>query len=422
MRLLYVMPTVTHPTMRGELRHHHLVSRLARSHRITLLTLVAVPMTAEALEHLQRHTSALTLIDVVPPPRPQTSGPAGWLRWARWRAERARRVARGMADLRSEVARLLEREAFDAAVCFGPDVHALVRPFAHVPSIVDWCDAHSLRLKGELRYAHPLTMPAKFLAYARCRLRELRLPRQMRELVFISRRDRQAVMGSDPRGVVIPNGVDTEYWRRPDGAEATRTIVFTGVLDYRPNADAALHLIRRVAPIVRRSVPDLEVVIAGRNPMRDLLLEAERWPRITVTGSVQDLRPHLARAGVFVAPLRFASGMQNKLLEAMAMEVPVVTTPVAADGLRIDDADGPPVAVAADAGTLAAHAARFLLDPAYARQVGAQGRAYVLRHCDWDSSARALERLCRQAACEGRRAHAGARLTPTGASTIGSRP
>jgi glycosyltransferase involved in cell wall biosynthesis len=335
----------------------------------------------------------------------------GWTRWLRWRVERARRVRRGMASLRAEVDTLLQRDTFDAAVCFGPDLHALLRTSPQVPCVVDWCDAHSLRLRGELRYAHPLTLPAKIVSLARCRLAELRRPARMRDVVFISGRDREAVMGGAPRAVVIPNGVDFDYWRRPQDTEPTKTIVFTGVLDYRPNADAALHLIRRIAPIVRRSVPDVEIVIAGRNPMRDLVAEASCWPRVTVAGSVQDLRPYLARAAVFLAPLRFASGMQNKLLEAMSMEVPVVTTPVAADGLRLENGEAPPVAVAVDPGALAAHAVRFLRDPLRVRQVGGEGRDYVLRHCDWERSAGAFDRLCRQAAAEQRSVQAAAIAT-----------
>jgi glycosyltransferase involved in cell wall biosynthesis len=113
---------------------------------------------------------------------------------------------------------------------------------------------------------------------------------------------------------------------------------------------------------------------------------------------VPDLRPYLESAAVFVAPLRFASGMQNKILEAMAMELPVVTTPVAAEGFRVDGDEEPPLLVGSDAHEIAAHIIRVIRDPGKAQRLGAEGRRYVHRHCDWERSARMLDRLCRQVA------------------------
>ena len=138
------------------------------------------------------------------------------------------------------------------------------------------------------------------------------------------------------------------------------------------------------------------MVIAGRNPLPDVLALARRSQRVTVTGSVPDLRPYLENAAAFVAPLRFASGMQNKILEAMAMELPVVTTPVAADGLKGEGGEAPPLLVAENPREIAAHIAAIVHDPLTARRLGAEGRRYVQRHCDWERSARMLDRLCRQ--------------------------
>jgi glycosyltransferase involved in cell wall biosynthesis len=173
--------------------------------------------------------------------------------------------------------------------------------------------------------------------------------------------------------------------------------VFTGVLDYPPNADAARYLLSTITPLVRQEIPNIEVVIAGRNPSPDVLALASRVPGVTVTGSVPDLRPYLESASVFVAPLRFASGMQNKILEAMAMELPVVTTPVAAEGVSIEN-EQPPLLVGTHAREIAAHITRVIRDPGTAQRLGVEGRRYVHRHCDWERSARLLDQLCRQVA------------------------
>jgi glycosyltransferase involved in cell wall biosynthesis len=153
-----------------------------------------------------------------------------------------------------------------------------------------------------------------------------------------------------------------------------------------------------IAPLVRQEIPDLEVIIAGRNPSPDVLALAAQAPGVTVTGSVPDLRPYLESAAVFVAPLRFASGMQNKILEAMAMELPVVTTPVAAEGFRVGGDERPPLLVGRHARELATHITNLIRDPGTAQRLGAEGRRYVNQHCDWERSAHMLDQLCRQVA------------------------
>ena len=134
---------------------------------------------------------------------------------------------------------------------------------------------------------------------------------------------------------MVPNAVDLDYWTRSTPAQPTGAaprVVMTGVMDYPPNHDAAMRLAERIMPSVREEVPDAELVIAGRDPGPELRAAGDAHPWLTVTGALPDLRPEMERGAVYCAPLRFASGIQNKLLEALAMEVPVVTTPVVADG------------------------------------------------------------------------------------------
>jgi glycosyltransferase involved in cell wall biosynthesis len=200
---------------------------------------------------------------------------------------------------------------------------------------------------------------------------------------------------------VVPNGVDAQYWKRGAPPASGATAAFTGVMAYRPNHDAAMRLVARVLPLLRRRVPEARIVVAGRDPRADLRLAASGHPEITVTGACADLRPHLEGAAVYCAPLRFASGMQNKLLEALAMEVPVVTTTVAAAGLLVDG-DDPPIAVADDDEALADATARLMSDPAARLRLGAAGRRYAERHFSWPRSAALFESVLESAAARSR--------------------
>src|SRR5262245_50209200 len=136
---------------------------------------------------------------------------------------------------------------------------------------------------------------------------------------------------------------------------------------------------------MRRALPDLEVCIVGRDPSRRLRAAARRSVGVKVTGYVDDLRPYFDRAALYVAPLRQSPGLQNKILEALAMQVPVIATPVVLEDLRLHGAE-PPVVTVGDLAAFAEAAVRWLRQPEERRQLGLQGRRYVESHFNWRRS------------------------------------
>jgi glycosyltransferase involved in cell wall biosynthesis len=250
-----------------------------------------------------------------------------------------------------------------------------------------------MRIGTKLRFAPWPRKPLLWLRYRQVQRIEARLARKTPHVAFITARDRDIVIGPESPAIIIPNGVDHRYWkRRPEAQTAPHTIVFTGVMDYTPNEDAALHLIEDIAPLVRRAIPDLEVLIVGRDPSRRLREAARRSYGVDVTGFVEDMRPYYERATVCVAPLRYASGMQNKVLEALAMQLPVVATPVVAEGLRLNG-DEPPVVTAPNPRAFAEAVVRLLKQPAERERLSWQGRRYVESHFCWRRSAEMLEQM-----------------------------
>jgi glycosyltransferase involved in cell wall biosynthesis len=159
-------------------------------------------------------------------------------------------------------------------------------------------------------------------------------------------------------------------------------------MHYRPNADAALRLGRDVLPLVRREVPHAELLLVGRDPSAELIALGME-PGVVVTGLVEDVRPFLDQATVFAAPLRWASGIQNKILEAMAMELPVVTSTAAADGLRPESGGAPPLVVADDAASMAAALVRYLRNEE--RAPCEEARRFVEQHFSWRTHALRVE-------------------------------
>ena len=387
MRILYVTNGFPYPLTSGYLRHYFLIKELARSHNITLLSVVGANFAAE-------HAAAL---------RPFTEQVLTFAA-----AERASVVGRTRRRLQlltgglpavsrmcETVRQLVRAEAFDVVLLSGKQTFPVFASLAHLPVIADLCDATSLGILGRMRVANPVWLPLLLLDYAGMRRVERRLMRNAAHLLFATRRDREALLGSSAgRATIVPNGIDLEFWRRSSKARGANTVIFTGAMDYAPNVDAALYLVDEVLPEIRRAVPDVKALIVGRDPTARLI-SAGKQPGVTVTGAVEDIRPFLESATVFAAPLRFGAGVQNKILEAMAMSVPVVASPLAAAGLRPESGERPPLQVAHNRQEFAELIRRELSRQADRPAPDATGRQFVQQHYGWASSGEKLEQVIR---------------------------
>jgi sugar transferase (PEP-CTERM/EpsH1 system associated) len=212
-------------------------------------------------------------------------------------------------------------------------------------------------------------------------------------------------LGAD-RIVAIENGVALDYFDPVANFALVEQhdsplIVFTGQMDYRPNIEAVESFARETLPLIRARDPRVRFAIVGRSPAREVQALAQ-LPGVIVTGAVPDVRGWLAAADVVVAPLRIARGIQNKVLEAMAMARPVVASPQAAEG--IDATDGTHLLVAADPAEEAGKICALLADPARATQLGAAARARVEQRYRWSATLDRLPQLLFPAAIGARAA------------------
>jgi glycosyltransferase involved in cell wall biosynthesis len=198
-----------------------------------------------------------------------------------------------------------------------------------------------------------------------------------------------------PNAVVCPHGQDVPPLERV--RSATRepgNIVITGVMSTYTNVDAASWFAKEMLPRVRARVPDARFVIVGRNPQKSVLDLAQPGV-IEVTGEVPDVYDWLCRAQVAVAPLRIAAGMQNKIVQAMACELPVVATPVANEGIAARAGDQ--ILLAKDPEGFAEEVVRLLQDEATRSRVGQAARAYVEAHWTWEALFQRLEGVMQDA-------------------------
>lgn len=237
----------------------------------------------------------------------------------------------------------------------------------------------------------------------RTRRHEGWLVQQFNQTLVTAEQDRQAFAELEqvlnPRHPVEPervtvlrNGVALSYFAPTNTPRDPKTIIFTGKMSYHANVTAALCLINDVMPRVWRTLPDARVQIVGYKPPRKLFDTQLKHPgRVSVTGSVPDIRPYLATATLAVAPILYGTGIQNKVLEAMAMGTPVVAMPKAAIALSARPNED--FLLGNDPEELACQILRLLTDPTLALRIGQAGRRYVEAQHDWGRITEQLESI-----------------------------
>lgn len=194
---------------------------------------------------------------------------------------------------------------------------------------------------------------------------------------------------------VVPNGVDEQYFTPQQTQIQPGSMVFTGSMDWRPNQDGAKYCIEEIFPLIKQRIPTATFTVVGRKPPQWLISMAERVEGVTVTGTVDDVRPYIASSALYVVPLRVGGGSRLKILEAMGMSKTVLSTTVGAEGL--DVVDGKQILLRDTPQDFADAACVVLNDPAGFFKLEKAGRALILESYTWDAIARGMDDVWKRA-------------------------
>ncbi len=401
LRILYVCQVPPSPPRFGaQVRIHGLMTAIAARHDVSVVC-CAEPGEAEGARRALRDYCRDVEVVVE---RASTSAVRKRLLQLRSLAS-ARTFERCLFTLPERPRRLdavLGREPFDVVNVEGPFVahHRFRRSPRGAPEPRLVLDEHNVEFDVHRQVARGGGGLARRL-YSGVNWRKMRREEQavwdrVDAIAVTSTHDAARVLSARPaaRVAVVPNGVDVERYRaRPGDPPPDRsTLLFFGALDYHPNGDGILWFLDEVWPRVLRTHPAARLKVVGRRPPPALL--ARRGPDVEVVGFVEDLRPTLAAAAAVVVPLRLGGGTRLKILEAMAMSRPVVSTSLGVEGLAA--AHGRELLLADDPERFAGEVRRLLDDPALGAALGQTARALVERRYSWRASANALERLLRE--------------------------
>ena len=276
---------------------------------------------------------------------------------------------------------IISEDKPDHIVCQLVRMSEYLRGIKTIPVTLDYMDALSA---GTRRRKEISSFPMSWLLG----MEQRRLLRY-EKLIFddfsskwiISEQDRNEIAHPEHLKIkVMPNGVDTDFFHAVT-ADKKYDLLFTGNMAYPPNVDGAVFLVEEILPLVRKRFPSVRVLVAGASPVNRVL--RLRSPAVEVSGWVQDIRPCYSSSKIFVAPMRIGTGLQNKILEAMAMELPSVISPLANQAIQATP--GKCVLVAEHAQAYADHICRLLEDGNYAREVGSAALAFVKEHYNWEN-------------------------------------
>lgn len=287
---------------------------------------------------------------------------------------------------------LLAEEQFDVAHVEHLRGAVLAEALDDLPIVFDSVDSIALLFEKVLKNAPtPKSRLMAMLDLERTRRFEGQLTRRFPAVIVTSAADRQALidLGSEAERVtVVPNGVDLDYFQPMNIERDPLRLVFTGKMSYHANVAAAQDLVEKIMPLVWQHQPNAHLQIVGKDPAPVIQLLGQQ-PNINVTGFVPDMRPYLAEAAIAVSTVRYGVGIQNKVLEAMAMATPVVCSPQACSALSTQP--GHDLMVGETPETIAQHILELLNNPEKRAAVGEAGRQYVEQHQTWKRAAELLE-------------------------------
>jgi len=383
MKIFILLSRFPYPLEKGDkLRAYNQIKQLSKNHEIHLCALSDIVVKEKYRKALDPFCKSVTIIDIRKPEialnilkafvigKPLQAG--------YFYSSKAQKI----------IDKLIDEIKPDHIFCQLIRVAEYVKN-KNIPKTIDYQDVFS---KGVERRSHTAPFYLKPVLKSEHK-RLLKYENEVFELfdnkTIISVPDRDLIPHPEKENIaVVINGVDTDFFK-PIEAKKEYDLVFTGNMGYPPNVNASLYLAKEILPLVRKKKPGITLMLAGASPHTDVkALESES---IRVTGWVDDIRECYAKARIFIAPMQIGTGLQNKLLEAMAMKIPSITSPLANSALEAKPEKE--ILIGNNPEEFANHIVRLLENKEFADNLAEQGYKFVHDNYNWESATKKLEEI-----------------------------
>lgn len=386
MKILFLTQRVPYPPNKGDkLRSFNEIKYLSRNYQISLVCLTDYE--AE-LQHRQKLLEYCDSVDIVC----HSSVRSRFKSLLALFSSRPLTLAHfHSVELQTIVTAKLQNERFDLIFVYCSSMAQYVESVRDIPRVIDYVDVDSEKWHQYARYARfPMNIVYR-IECRRMRAWEREIAATFRQGFLVSEKevdDFRRLVSPTTLLTPIPNGVNLEAFQPSTEPYEPYSIVFTGAMDYFANVDAVIWFIEEILPLIRREISQVKFYVVGSNPTDEVKALADKHPNITVTGFVDRVQPYVQRSAVCVAPMRIARGVQNKILEAMAMGVPVVTTSLGFEGI-VADANRD-IVISNEPGQFAVQVLNVMRDKEFRAGLSHRGRLVVEQHYRWETN---LEKL-----------------------------
>jgi len=386
MKLLVLLPRVPYPLEKGDkLRAYNHIRFLSKSNDIILCALNDTDIHPEAIKQLAPFCTSIHVLNI-----------------SKWSIiiNLFKALFKGIPfqtgyfynnAVRKKIRTIIEQEKPDHIFCQLLRVAEYVKDVP-IPKTIDYQDVFSKGVERRIDLSPFYLKPLLKMEYKRLLKYEYDLFEIFDHKTIISLPDRDLIPHPDREKIhIIPNGVDTDFFK-PMEIEKKFEMVFIGNMGYPPNVNAAEYLALEILPLVQKKHPEARLLLAGATP--DKKVQNLESASVQVTGWVDDIRLCYAQARIFIAPMQIGTGLQNKLLEAMAMRIPSITSPLAFSALGATE--GKEILVGNSSEEYAGLICKLLDDAPFAEKLAEAGYQFVLSNYNWEPATAELDRIMKQ--------------------------
>ena len=390
MKILFLLSRFPYPLKTGDrLRAFHQMKFLSKRHEIFLFTFSEGPVPEESLDEVSRYCSNVEIF------------PISYLSKA---VNVFRAFTKGdplqtgyfyNAEAQKQILGMIRKHEPDHIFAQLIRTTEYVKQISDIPKTLDYVDALSLSYERKSEHTRKILKPVFQFECNRLKEYEIKVFDRFDNCIIIAEKDREVIAHPENhRMMVLANGVDADFFnpglvtaRVPNDLPAAYELVFVGNMSFLPNVDCVTYVANEILPLIHLKNPEVRFLIAGADPCP--AVKALASDRVKVWGWMDDIRDAYRQSQLFVGPLRLGTGLQNKLMEAMSMELPVVSSQLAKDAFV--NQDECPVLCGDSPEACADLVLDLLADPEKRKTLGKEGRAYVQKHYSWDAVGRILE-------------------------------
>lgn len=386
MKIFVLLSRFPYPLEKGDkLRAYHQIKQLSKHHQIVLCALSVSMVREESFNELKKfceeiHILRLSKIQIF------LSLFIGLI-FTRHPLQVAYFYNK---SIHKKIKEILQHTQPDHIYCQLIRVTEYVKHINRIPKTLDYMDALSSGMERRIQTSKFYLKPFLNIEALRLKRYEHFIFRHFDHKTIISEQDRRLIVSANNEEIkVVPNGVNFKYFYPKAEVKKENDILFTGNMSYPPNVVGVVYIVNKILPIIHRKFPNCKLIIAGANPHPSIKTLASE--RVRITGWVDDIREFYWKSKVMLAPMQIGSGLQNKLLEALAMKVACITSELANNALNARE--NKEILIGHSADDYAEKVIRLLQDQNFANEIAENGYRFVEKNYNWAESCQKLEKI-----------------------------